>query len=125
MTSEWGDFEPDAIEKANLDKKRTLTQNRAMHKYFTLLSAELNAAGHDMRKTLKPAISIDWTPESIKTYLWKPIQEAMFQKESTTGLDTKQVGQIYEVLNRHLGEKLTIHVPFPSNEIEMIKNYEN
>ena len=38
-------------------KKRTLLQNRAMHKYFTLLANQLNEAGLDMRKTLKQEIS--------------------------------------------------------------------
>ena len=99
--------------------KRTLTQNNAIHKYFELLANDLNDAGLSMQKVLKPNVDIDWTPEMIKTYLWKPIQEAMFQKKSTTELTTKEVGQVYETLNRHLGSKIEIHTPFPTNEPEM------
>ena len=55
----------------------------------------------------------------IKHILWRPFQEVMYQKKSTTELTTKEVSQVYETLNRHLGTKLGIHVPFPSNEPEM------
>ena len=48
---------------------RTLTQNKAIHKYFELLSEGLNDAGLDMKKVLKPSVDIDWTPDMIKTHL--------------------------------------------------------
>lgn len=105
--------------KTLLVSKRTLTQNNAIHKYFELLANDLNDAGLSMQKVLKPSVDIDWTPEMVKTYLWKPIQEAMYQKKSTTELTTKEVGQVYETLNRHLGTKIEIHTPFPTNEPEM------
>lgn len=90
-----------------------------MYKYFELLANELNDAGLTIQKVLKPSADIDWTPEMIKYILWKPFQEAMYQKKSTTELTTKEVSQVYETLNRHLGTKLGVHVPFPSNEPEM------
>jgi len=102
-----------------MENQRTITQNKAMHKYFELLATELNDAGLTMRKVLKPTVDIDWTPEAIKTYLWKPIQDALYQKNSTTELDKKQVSLVFETLNRHLGTKLGVHVPFPTNEPEM------
>lgn len=100
--------------------QRTQQQNKAMHKYFTLLADELNNAGLSMTKVLKPGVDIDWTPEACKTYLWKPVQKVMYQKESTTELDTKEVSQIYETLNRHIAEKFGLSVRFPSNEETMI-----
>lgn len=101
-------------------KKRTLRQNSALHKYFTLLAEELNLAGLDMRKLLKEEIDISWTPESVKEYLWRPIQKVMYTKESTTKLETNEITKIYDVLNRHLSEKHGIGVMFPSEE-SMIK----
>lgn len=95
---------------------RTLNQNAAMHKYFRDLAFALNDAGLDMRKTLKPSIDIPWTEDSVKRHLWRPIQQAMIDKHSTTKLDKKQVGEIYEVLTHHLASKFGIHVPFPSRE---------
>jgi hypothetical protein len=97
-------------------EKRTLTQNAAMHKFFELLAEDLNAAGLDMRHTLKPEVEIPWTPATVKTHLWRPIQDAMLEKESTTELTTKEVNQVYEVLIRHMGEKFNITTAFPSEE---------
>jgi hypothetical protein len=102
------------------EEQRTLQQNKALHLYFTQLAEELNDAGLDMRKTLKPEVDIPWTPENVKNHLWRPIQEAQLGKESTTKLSKKDVDKVYETLNRHLGEKLGVHVPFPSDE-ELLK----
>lgn len=96
--------------------KRTLQQNKALHKFFSLLSEDLTNAGLDMKKTLKEDADIPWTPEMVKEHLWRPIQEVMTHKESTTELDTKQINEIYEVLIRHLGEKFGITTAFPSEE---------
>lgn len=97
-----------------VDKQRTLRQNRALHKLFSLLAEELNSAGFDMRRTLKPGIDIPWNAKTIKEYLWRPIQQAQLDKESTTELTTKDIDDIFDTLNRHLGEKLGVHVTFPS-----------
>jgi len=96
--------------------KRTLTQNRAMHKFFEMLAKDLNTAGLDMKRTLKPSVEIPWTPVTVKEYLWKPIQDAMLEKESTTELSTKEVNEVYETLIRHLGEKFGITTVFPKIE---------
>jgi len=69
-----------------------------------------------MKTVLKHDVEIPWTQETAKDHLWRPIQQAMLKKESTTELDTAEVRQVYEVLNRHLSGKLGVTVPFPSNE---------
>jgi hypothetical protein len=98
--------------------KRTLQQNKAMHKYYTMLADKLNESGLDMKKVLKPGIDIPWSPTSVKEFLWRPIQDAMLDKESTRALTTDEVDKIYRVLDRHLGEKLGIHVEFPNRSGE-------
>ena len=102
-----------------MEKPRTLTQNAALHVYFELLAEELNNAGLEMRKVLKPSVEIPWDQESVKSFLWKPIQFAQIQKDSTTDLTTAEVNKIYETLNRHLGDKLSVHVDFPTSEPEL------
>lgn len=99
-----------------MDKQRTLQQNKALHKYFTLLAEELNQAGYDMRRTLKPGVDIPWSPETVKEYLWKPIQNAQLMKQSTTELTTKEIDLVYDTLTRHLGETTGVSVEFPSQE---------
>ena len=96
------------------DKIRTPQQNKSLHKYCELLAEALNDAGLDMRTVLKPEVGIPWTKESVKKQLWKPIQEAMYEKESTTQMDTKEPSEIYKVLDRHTASKMGIHVEWPS-----------
>lgn len=111
------------------EKQRTLRQNKALHKWYGLLAQELNDAGLDMRKTLKPTIDIPWDAKTVKDYLWRPVQELQLEKESTTELTTREIDTVYDTLNRHLGEKFGLHVPFPSIEeiinSERVKNDSN
>lgn len=94
--------------------KRTDRQNNALHVLFKLLADELNEAGLDMRKTLKPSVEIPWTGDSVKEYLWRPIQQAQLNKKSTTELTTKEIDAVFDTINRHIGEKFGLFVPFPS-----------
>ena len=98
------------------EKQRTIKQNRALHLLFNQLSEELNNAGLDMRKTLKPTINIPWSGNSIKEYLWRPIMKSQLGKESTTELNTKDIDEVFETINRHLGEKFGFNIAFPSIE---------
>ena len=110
------------IEVKKCTNQRTLRQNRAIHKYFGLLAKTLNDGGLDMRKVMKQDVAIPWTPETVKDNLWRPVQEAFCKKKSTTKLTTKEIGQIYEVLNAHLGQVFSVHVPFPSNDVQMLRD---
>ena len=93
--------------------KRTNKQNASLHVFCRHLAEALNDAGLDMKKTLKPEIDIPWTEENVKNHLWRPIQEAMEGKESTTELSTVEISEVYLVLNRHLSEKFGITVAWP------------
>lgn len=95
-------------------KTRTLKQNRALHLYYTWIAEALNEAGYDMKKVLKPKIEIPWTKESVKNHLWRPVQKIQLNKQSTTELETKEIDEIIDTLNRFMGEKLQIeYIPFP------------
>ena len=98
---------------------RTGLQNRSIHKYCADVAEALNESGQDMRKVLKPEVDIPWTKENVKGIIWHAIQFAMFGTESTKDLTTKQVGEVYEVVNRHLSSKLGVHVPFPEKSVNI------
>lgn len=104
------------IYHSKMEKKRTLKQNRALHLMFNHLAQELNEAGFDMKKTLKPEIDISWNDYMVKEYLWRPLQKAILGKKSTTELTTKEIDKVFDVLTRHLGQKLGIELHFPSIE---------
>jgi hypothetical protein len=101
--------------------QRTRQQNKALHKMFTILAETLNENSLDMRKTLKPEIDIPWSGGSVKEYLWRPIQVAQLNKKSTTELTTVEIDQVFDTINRHLGEKFGINITFPSVEEVLIK----
>jgi len=109
----------------NKEKQRTIQQNRALHLFFTKISEALNDAGYDMRKTLKPGIEIPWTPEMVKEYLWRPVQELQLKKESTRDLTVSDIDKILNTLNRFMGEKLGIEVEFPSMDSLMFNETHN
>lgn len=101
--------------------QRTKQQNKAIHVLFRLLAETLNENGLDMRKTLKPDIDIPWSGASAKEYLWRPIMKAQLNKDSTTELTTVEIDEVFDTINKHLGEKFGIHIPFPSIEELMLR----
>lgn len=107
-------------DKPKIDNKRTLSQNRALHLYFTLVATSLNAAGIEIKASL-PDMEIPWSPETVKILLWKTVQRILVQKEHTADLSTKEIDLVYDVVNRHLAS-LGIHEAFPSIETLMLIN---
>jgi hypothetical protein len=96
------------------EKQRTIQQNRALHLYFQLIADRLNDAGLDMRVVLKPEVEIPWSKESVKEYLWRPIQKISLRKKSTKELSTSDIDKVYMTLNRFLAEKHGVSEPWPS-----------
>ena len=99
-----------------MENKRTVKQNRAMHKLFTQMSDTFNTLGLDMKVILKPEWKIWWTAESIKRELFKPVMKAMYGIDSTTELTTAQVSKVYEQIAKVIGEKHGVTIEFPSKE---------
>lgn len=96
--------------------RRTLSQNRALHLFCGQLAEALNEAGYDMRRTLKQGVDIPWSQNTVKEHLWRPLQEVVTGEHSTKKPTPAEYTKIYEVLSRHLGEKLGVHVEWPCEE---------
>jgi hypothetical protein len=97
--------------------KRTSQQNRALYKYFALVSDEARNSGitfSDFIRTRKK-LDMPWTPERVKE-VWKTAQEYMYKTKSTAQLTTKQIDEVYDVVNKALGEIMGFSIPFPSIE---------
>lgn len=99
---------------------RTILQNKALHKYFTIIANELNDLGIEYQyigisgKTFE----LRYTTDLVKTFIWKPIQLALFNIESTTKINTQQINEIVDVLTKFFGERGVV-VEFPSIETLM------
>lgn len=107
------------------EKQRTSQQNRAMHKYFTDLANELNAAGVDQKLFIDhlKGWEVPITADFLKQ-IWKIKQEKMFGTTSTTQLNTHHVTQVYETVNKFVGQAFGIHTAFPTQE-ELDQKFSN
>ena len=95
-------------------RTRTQRQNRALHVYLRELASTLNEKGLDCSMVLKDGVTaIKWSDHLVKEHIWRVVQEAQTEKKSTRDLDRSEVSLIYDIINRHLGEKFGVHVPFP------------
>ena len=67
------------------------------------------------------------TTRTVKEIIFKPIQEAVLGKKSTTELTTGEVNQVYEVMSMFLAKNFEISLPFPSQELtdNYLQSYEN
>lgn len=95
-------------------KQRTPTQNAALHVYCGLLADALSDAGYD-RKVTTPIgqVSMPWTKDAVKENIWRPIQIALTNEQSTTAPLRKQYADIYDVIHRHMIETKGISVQWP------------
>lgn len=88
-------------------KQRTKLQNRALHVFCELLAQALNAAGLDMKlvlSRLSKNATIPWSKYTVKERLWKPIQVAKINKESTTEAERGDYKEIHDTLIKILCE---------------------
>lgn len=97
------------------EKKRTISQNSALHKFCELLADALNSAGYDMKRVVKQEIDIPWSKSTVKEFLWRPIQVAMTNKKSTTEASTAEYSQVHATLMRHISQKFGVYVEWPSS----------
>ena len=106
-------------------KTRSNQQNRALHLFFTFVSDELNELGMEFTYNglNVPEISIMYTSELVKNMIWKPIQMALFDTDSTTKLDTEQMNQIIDVITKFLGDR-GVHIEFPNVETLLNSTHE-
>lgn len=94
-----------------MDKQRTNQQNKAIHLWFKMLADELNNAGLYITSVIR--LDAPWNEERVKELLWRTTQKSLFGKKSTTELTVKEINQVFEVINKGIGEK-GLHVPLPS-----------
>lgn len=102
-----------------MTQQRTPQQNKALYKFFNLLSDKLNEQGLELPHVIHTTLW--WTPEDVKNRLWKPLQKKHYGTDSTADLEKiQQIDHIHEELMRILGERCGVeYVDFPSTESEI------
>lgn len=106
-------------EVKKITRKRTLSQNSALHLFFTNLADQLNELGEVFNYTGFNGKEMDmmFTPELIKNTLWRPMQISLFEIESTKDIDTNQINKILDIITNFFAKK-GIPVSFP-NQFEL------
>lgn len=101
----------------HIDKQRTGQQNRALHLYLTMVAHELQNQGQTLQDVVKKINKVEIMPtkDNLKEVVWREIQKVMTGKESTTFLDKHEVTEIYDVMNKWLGQHFEIHIPWPDD----------
>jgi len=104
------------VEIKKISNTRTTRQNNALHLWFELVAQEMEEAGCDLRSTIKTEITP--TAYMVKELMWKPIQEKLTGKKSTSELNTDEIDKIYKIMDEAMARSLKISVPFPSEPDE-------
>ena len=117
-------FEKDKAIKVSVKsaKTRTLTQNKSIHKYCAQLAEAFNDAGLDMNKVLAEGPQIPWSEHNAKELIWRVVQLAVTEKKSSTELETHEVSEIYDVINRHVSQTFGLFIPWPCRDTLMNKS---
>lgn len=107
-------------------KYRTLTQNSALHLYFEFIATELNNLGLEFnyQGLIVDNLSSVYTSNIVKEFIWRPIQITLFDIESTTKINTRQINEIINVITKYFGDK-GVNLQFPSIETLISKNNED
>jgi len=95
-------------------KRRTSAQHRALMVYEKELAQALLNMGMDMRTFIK--IDIMPTKAIVHDNITLPLVKSMFNKNSTKELEVHEVNELFEVINKNIGERCGIHIPFPSKD---------
>ena len=102
----------------NLPHKRSSQQNKSLHLLFQNMAFELNRIGKEFTyngiKGME--ISTTYTPEIVKEFIWKKLQQSLYGKDSTTKLTTQDIDAIFLILGKWFSEQGII-IDFPSAEI--------
>lgn len=101
----------------HITKQRTEQQNRALHKYLSLVAQELQNQGQTMQDVIKKINKVEIIPTTynLKEIVWREIQKVHLGKESTTELTKNEVSEVYEIMSMWLSKNFEISIPFPDD----------
>ena len=108
------------------DNPRTGPQNNSLHLSFRQFAEEINDAGYSLTKAIEMGLlhlEMPWTEDNIKR-IFRAIMLHRYpdkkwknpEKPSTTELNTKELSECWEILNKAMGERFSVTLPFPSQE---------
>lgn len=100
-----------------MENQRTTQQNRRLHAWMKELSTELNNRGLYMQQVLKPTWDIQWTEETVKDNIVRPIAEVVARTHHTHELTKKQLSEVIDIIDKNLLTKFDVDLPFSDEEV--------
>jgi hypothetical protein len=103
------------VEVEKVNQTRTSQQNRALHLFFTILADQLNDCGEYFRYIdyNGEVIELPQSKDTVKEYIWRPLQKKALLIESTTKLTTQTINTMLDALTLHYGNK-GLPIKFPN-----------
>ena len=99
-------------------KQRTRLQNRALHKYFEIIAEKLNDGGYTQKGLMakfKESFDLPITPELIKG-IFREVGKVLYKKDSTSKLTTKEIQEVYLIVDQRFSEMTGVRSDWPSIE---------
>ena len=98
---------------------RSTNQNNAAHKWFREMAETLNEAGLDVQIVLShDKLETMWTEELFKEIIVKQFAKAIYGKDKTSELTTKEFSEVMEAISKGFNREFGIYLRFPSKEEE-------
>ena len=101
-----------SIVRANRSNK----QNNTLHLLFKRIAESLNESGFEIEHPFNAEFTIPWTDTAVKTMLYHPIIRAMYDKESSSNLDTAQLSESMSTLVDAVTRNTGVFIPIPALE---------
>jgi hypothetical protein len=101
-------------------QQRTAEQNSALHLWCERVAITLNDAGLEMVVSLPTGKqwTIPWSKHTVKENIWRPVQEALTGKISTTEPKRIEYSEIHEVIHSRFANHHGITLPaWPTREL--------
>lgn len=112
-------------------KKTKIAESKAMrgalHLYLDQVAHEANNQGLTLQDMVKVITKLEIRPNTInlKETFVKPYIQSAFNLDSTEKMDSEQVTETYDALNKLFGHHWHIYLPFPSIESLLLAQYDN
>ena len=102
-----------SVDIKNMDK-RTLQQNKSIHKWCELIATTLNKQDMFIQDVIK--INTKWDMLKVKEMLFKPVVKSLYTKDSTTKLNKDEFELVIDTLTRYMGQKGITLPEFPNKD---------
>ena len=106
----------------DIKKKRSPTENKALHLWMKHISDGLNELGETFHYfgVFGKEFEMRFTENIIKEFIIKPLIKTLFNIDSTTKLTTDNINELIDVINKYMGLK-GLYLPWPS--IQSMQEY--